>query len=464
MTEEQIDYCEFWVTANRIVRESKQHNYVGEQIQVNHKLNFKYLENKLQNYNDKDVIKFLKFGWPLNAINTDINTNVPPNQKGAREYPEELKKYVEAEIKLGSIIGPFKYNPFGKFSRVSPLDTREKRDTDEKRVILNLSYPFSGGSVNESISKESYVDGPMNLTYPTIDDLARIINKKGRYCKIFKRDLRKAYRFQKMCPGTIHLLGFCVEGNLYFDVALSMGSRSAAFCCQRTTNMITFIFGQEGFEEVNYLDDLGSAELEEIAWIAYNILGEILNSIGIEESTSKAQPPAHIATFLGVLFNTIEMTMSITPERLIEITSLITSWLSKKSATLNEVQQLLGKLNFICNTVRAGRIFVSRLINDMKEFPKNGRRRLSAEFKKDLSWWNTYLQDFDGITLIPDLKWCSPDKEISTDSCLSGCGGWLNGLFFHSEFPKDITSRKDISINELETLALIVGLKNGRSY
>ena len=386
MEQEQIDYCEFWVSANREVRRTGKHNFEEAQIVVNDKLNFQYLERKLEGYKDINVIKFLKFGWPLNAVNTAIREEVPKNQKGALEHPEELRKYVKEELKMGSIIGPFKKTPFGKIIRISPLDTRDKRDMEEKRVILNLSYPFKGDSVNSSISSEDYMDGPINLMYPSVHDLARIVRRKGIKSKIFKRDLRKAYRFQKICPSSIHLLGFCVDGLLYFDVALSMGSRSAAFCCQCTTNMITYVYDGEGFEEVNYLDDLGSAETEDVADVAFQVMGDVLNNIGIEESKHKATPPTCIAIFLGVLFNTITMTLSITPERMDELKKLLKVWLGKKSATLRELQQLLGKLNFVCNTVRAGRVFVSRIINQMKKFPVDGKRRIDKEFYKDIQW------------------------------------------------------------------------------
>ena len=96
---------------------------------------------------------------------------------------------------------------------------------------------------------------------------------------------------------------------------------------------------------------------------SYDCLGYIMNTIGIEESVRKSMPLSTLAVFLGVLFNTIDMTMTIKPERIRELTQLLESWLNKTSATLHDLQVLLGKLNFVCSTVRAGRIFVSHLIN-----------------------------------------------------------------------------------------------------
>ena len=98
-----------------------------------------------------------------------------------------------------------------------------------------------------------------------------------------------------------------------------MGSRSAAYCCQCTTNAITYIYSCHGFDDVNYLDDLGAAEEDSKVEEAYDCLGWILDSIGIQESKDKASPPAYVIIFLGILINTLTMTLEITPERRKEI-------------------------------------------------------------------------------------------------------------------------------------------------
>ena len=299
----------------------------------------------------------------------------------------------------------------------------------------------------------------MKLKYPTPDDLAKIIRKKGKGCKLFIRDLKKAYRQLFLDPKSIPTVGYVFDNELYFDVSLSMGSKSSAYCCQRTTDCITFIFHEEGFENVNYLDDLGGAEVEEKAAAAFEKLGQILLEMGIWESSSKSVPPTTIGTFLGILYNTLTMTMELTPERLVELRNLLHTWLNKGSATLKEVQQVLGKLAFACSTVRSGRIFMSKIINMLKGFPKTGSRRLGNDFKRDIKWWYCFMQEFDGISIIPNYNWTKPDEELATDSCLTGCGGWLNGNYFHGKYPDWLTSQTNVSINELETMAIIVAFK-----
>ena len=326
MTEEEIDKCEFWVNANRIIRESKKENHEEAKIPVNTNWNLELMQKWLEDYHDTKLIEYLIYGWPLNAVNTAINEEIPKNQKGATEHPQQIRKYLADEIKNGSIIGPFIENPFGEEARFSPLDTRPKKDSEDLRVILTLSHPFKGASVNQSIDKEHFQGEPMELTYPTVDSLVKIIRKKGKGGKkvrIMKRDLAKAYRQMWMSPGSVHLLGYVFEKRLYYDVTLSMGSASSAFCCQRTSNAITHIFGKFGYENVNYLDYLGAAEEDEKSFEAYDCLGWILESIGIRESKEKACPPAFIVIFLGILFNTINMTLTITEERMKEILHLL---------------------------------------------------------------------------------------------------------------------------------------------
>ena len=79
LSEEQIDNCEFWTTANRMVRNSGKCNFQDQRIPVNSSWDLDKLQQWLQNYHDKQLIEFLKYGWPLNATDTAINDSVPKN-------------------------------------------------------------------------------------------------------------------------------------------------------------------------------------------------------------------------------------------------------------------------------------------------------------------------------------------------------------------------------------------------
>jgi hypothetical protein len=162
--------------------------------------------------------------------------------------------------------------------------------------------------------------------------------------------------------------------------------------------------------------------------------------------------------FLGILFDTVELTLSVTEERLVEIRELLLRWLTKESATKKEVQQLVGKLNFVAKCVRPGRIFISRLLEFLRSFKDDGTRVLSEEFIKDVAWWSKFLVEYNGISMMPLEDWSQPDEILASDACLVGAGGWFNGKFFHCKFPEFIQAQ-GLHINALELLTVIVCAK-----
>ena len=189
---------------------------------------------------------------------------------------------------------------------------------------------------------------------------------------MFKKDLKRAYRQFPICPGDVHLVGFQWNGYLFTDRVLPMGLRSSSQICQRITTAITYMFFKLGFTVFCYLDDFGGAEKKYKAWEAYDTLGNLLESCGIEEAKPKAVPPTTRMTFLGVIFDSDKMMLEVTLDRVKEISLLVEDWLRKKKASLKELQSILGKLHFISGCVRPGRIFVSRLLNWLRTaFPSD---------------------------------------------------------------------------------------------
>ena len=155
--------------------------------------NFTHL---LNNYDDLEVIEWLKFGFPIARDLTDQDpTPASENHAEAINHPECIDKYIEKEMGEGALLGPFMIPPFIRRIGISPLSTRPKRDSDKRRVIMDLSFP-AGSAVNDGISKHVYCGEEVNLTYPTIDRLAKQISEIGKSAKIWKKDMiRSLNRF-----------------------------------------------------------------------------------------------------------------------------------------------------------------------------------------------------------------------------------------------------------------------------
>ena len=460
----------FLIDAHERVKQSGKPNFLGCKIKVNNRMNFEYMRSLLVNYKDREICDLLEFGFPLGCQENETLLNdihkkdrwKNRNHKGAEDFPEQMVSYLEKESKCNAILGPFHSNPFQTGLKISPLNTVPKKDTTERRVILDLSFP-PGSAVNNFISKDEYLGEKIDLVYPKVDDFIELIKAKGSGCHLYKVDLRKAFRQINICPGQYNLVSFIWKKHIFCDTVLSMGARSAAYCCQRMTNAFAFIMFQIGICLLNYLDDLASAETPELAHFSFNTVRSVLRKCGIEESQNKACPPSTIMAFIGVLFNTNTMTIEVTPERLNEIICLLRSWLDKTTASLREIQSLLGKLNFIAACVRPGRIFISRMLKWLKSLNKETSNRhqqveIPMYVKKDVLWWYRFLPVYNGVSLMLYEEWCLPDEICSSDSCLHGCGGFWLGKYFHVSFPTKF-KEKNFHITILEMFAVVICLK-----
>ena len=238
-------------------------NCEGAKIALETKINIEFLESHLKDYDDISVIKYCKHGWPINIVETEFNNRIThENHKSAVNFPDEMNKYITEELDHGSLLGPFECNPFSNPAIISPLSTCEKRGSDERRVIMDLSFP-PGNSVNERIPKDRYNGEEFSLTFPSIDALVDMVKIKGPGCMLMKRDLKRAYKQILVDPRDWRFLCLNWDGKLYFDKTMPMGLRSSGMCCQRITNAIRYIYQQFGFDLVPYLDDLATAETPE---------------------------------------------------------------------------------------------------------------------------------------------------------------------------------------------------------
>jgi hypothetical protein len=447
------------IQAHDLIVDSRLPNFQGCRIPVTSKINIGYLRSELQDYTDVVVCDLLEFGFPVGFEEFQLATSKRRNHSGARFFDEAMDKYMVQESSYGAIVGPFKKNPFGCEITFSPLNSVPKKDTQERRVILDLSFP-KGGSVNDYVSKDWYLGERVTLTYPKVDDLVDLIKMKGKGCLLFKRDLKRAYRQIPIDPGDMHLLAYCWKNHIFVDRVLPMGLRSAAHVCQRVTSAISYILLTHGFVVLNYLDDFAGAEEPATADIAFLELAGVLRDSGLEESVHKACSPSTQMAFVGVWYDTIELTLSVSKERVEEILGLVCSWIHRSTATKKDLQSILGKLHFVAQCVRPGRIFVSRLLNWLRSVSEQGEICIPVEVKKDFQWWAEFLPLYNGVSMMPFEDWESPDDWIASDACLTGCGGWCaqTGEFFHSEFPSGILESQ-LHINALEMLSLTVCLK-----
>ena len=276
---------------------------------------------------------------------------------------------------------------------------------------------------------------------------------------MFKTDLYRAYKQLFVDPREIHMPAFKWKNCIYIDKTLPFGLRSAAYLCQRTTNMIRYILKQRDVDIVNYIDDLGGADTPEKASLSYQVLKQTLKEIGVVENEKKACAPSTQMVFLGTLLDSEKMEIRITDDRMLDIRSILPKLLQRKSASKRELQSLIGKLQFVGKCVKPSRIFISRILVLLRGLKHSRYKvRLNTEFRKDIQWWINFMHVYNGVSMIKTCDWSKVDQIFTTDACLTGCGGMFGNQFFHRQFP-EFVAQKNPSIVHLECLTVMVAIK-----
>lgn len=416
----------------------------------------KYLEG----YDDKTVVDFLEFGWPVNYQSSVLPVTSFRNHKSALFHEEHIDKYIETELRHSALIGPFHENPFDVPLATSPLMSVPKRDSLDRRTVIDLSFP-PGSSVNDGIPCESYLGEYFKLRYPSIGGLIDIINRRGRGSLLYKVDIQRCYRWLPVDPGDYHLLGIWWRDLLYFDSKIPFGLRTGALAAQRTTNALVYIYQQKGYDAINYIDDLGSAEEQESAFVAYSELIQLINSLGFKVADSKCSPPSTKMVFLGKEFDSDTMTVSIPSYKLSEIRLVLLKFYGRKTCTRKQLESLIGKLCYIADCIRSARLFISRLLERLRSV-KHARHHinLNSDVKKDILWFLKFMEYYNGVSVIPESLWSQPDQIIATDACLEGIGGLCYQVESVQVFKCKIPSLwQGCHISVLELLAVFVALQ-----
>ena len=117
---------------------------------------------------------------------------------------------------------------------------------------------------------------------------------------------------------------------------------------------------------------------------------------------------------LGILFDTVKRTIFILAYKLSEIVKVCQDWAVKRIVTKNELQSLLGLLLYISNCVKPARYFLNRMLQLLRGNFDHNSIFLTQEFFKDLLWFNTFLQSYNGVSMydIRPLNTCGCYKNF----------------------------------------------------
>ena len=187
-----------------VVRSTGLPNALAARIPVPTNLNLKNWADCLQEIGGRDnILDFLTFGFPLGYVGPVSNTVGVQNHPSANDYPAHVTKFLNHEIELGGILGPFSTPPFSPWCHTSPLMSRPKNNGD-RRIITDMTFP-PDVSVNAFIVKNGIYGIEMEHSLPTIDNLVQCITRMPRGAVMSTLDISRAYQILTQ----IHWIGLC---------------------------------------------------------------------------------------------------------------------------------------------------------------------------------------------------------------------------------------------------------------
>ena len=115
---------------------------------------FDHFINRMAEFRCTKLPMFLKFGFPLDfPKNEECNLkSTEESHSSAIQYREHVDMYLSDEIGHQAIAGPYDQPPYGDATHISPFMTRDKSDSEKRRVIIDLSWPV-GASINHFTTK-----------------------------------------------------------------------------------------------------------------------------------------------------------------------------------------------------------------------------------------------------------------------------------------------------------------------
>ena len=240
------------------------------------------------------------------------------------------------------------------------------------------------------------------------------------------------------------------------DVCPSFGCRGSGAAQQRVSMAVCHLMSARNHSVLAYVDDFAgvhSTYMEAVA--AFADFESLCSTLGLKIAPEKSAFPATHMEWLGFMFNTIDMTITIPPDKLQDIQELAGLWLRKASATRGELQVLAGKLNHVSLCILPARRFMSRILATLRSAPQSGYVPIDLELRHQVRWFVRYAEQFNGCMLLrPTLE----KFVIECDACLDGAGAFSSTHYYDLRFP--LAWSVDHHISRLEALNLIIALKS----
>ena len=335
-------------------------------------------------------------------------SNTPTVQQHAADVRKRLYEYMQfgAVVQLAADA-----DSTDASLRVQPLHVIIK--TGKKpRLVIDLSR-----NLNDHLQYNYF-------TYSCVDDAVEASHPGCWYGKL---DLSNCFLSFPLHPDVQRFFCFRFEGELYQFTHMPFGLSTAPRVCTQLLSVVNFALAELGIRDIRYLDDFFLIAATEADMTQHLLLAQsAIKQFGLVVNPDKTEGPAQSLSFLGVQLDSVAQTVSCTPERVEELTSMLRSLLRQRVITRGHAASLIGKLSFAAQVLPGARPFMRRMLDALHQCKSRRHStpiRIDPGFRDDLRFWAQQLHHWNGRQ-----QWRSSRAApfvFASDASLRGFGFYL---------------------------------------
>ena len=310
---------------------------------------------------------------------------------------EQVHTWVTKQCSHGKMVDVTEWASDTRLPAVfSPFTTVPKAggDPGEVRVCHNLSFPFAGASPNSTTCFTALE--PIELA--SLDTVAARIRflKEQSSTPIYaaRLDFSAYFRQIPISRRCQWLMLQRLRGRAFVHRCCSFGAAAAPHTAAALSSMLCDYLAHRGHFAVSFIDDFILIDSLTRVWQAIGILRQAMTECGFAENVSKFVAPTQKLSILGVWFDLENGAVSLTADRRATLIAAISAHAGVNvvpdKMTVNQIQQLAGKLNFVSAVIPLSRGYIGplwMLLAKVDHLPPSYRVRLGKEVASALQWW-----------------------------------------------------------------------------
>lgn len=284
---------------------------------------------------------------------------------------------------------------------------------------------------------------------------SRLITKN---CYMASIDLKDSYFFISIHKSHKKYLRFMYDDIIYEFNCLPFGLCTAPFVFTKLMKPILEFLRSHGMISVMYLDDIlciGRDYFECKDNVTHT--KELFESLGFILNMDKScLIPKTNCKFLGFVFDSVKMTLSLPETKKIKIKEMLLSFKNTHRCKLREFARLIGLLISSCPAIQYSWLYTKKFERHKYLCLLNNHSYeqtiiIPSSLKDDINWWLDHIDKSYFPLTVNEYK-----LEIFSDASTSGWGAYCNEQSCYGYWKDD---ERCLHINELELKSAFLALK-----